>query len=133
MLVKIIYVLLFAIFNFVIYSKLNKTGKVSSGLFWPTVSIFVLFVTLHIGMLNWSFLLPWKDFFPLVIVLFAPVLAYLWFNYLAFKRIKRLNMSNEEFRNTAIRIFSFFFLKFFYVIAFIAQCAFIFHPISSIR
>jgi hypothetical protein len=27
MLVKLIYILLFAAFNFVIYSKLNKTGK----------------------------------------------------------------------------------------------------------
>ena len=131
MLVKIIYVLLFAIFNFVIYSKLNKTGKITPNLLWLFISIFIIFLILHTGLFNWSFLMDRKDFFPIVILLFGPVIVYLWFNFLVLKRIKRLNMSNEEFRNTAIKIFSFFFLKFFYVMVFIVQCAFIFNPISS--
>jgi|ERR1051325_2501860 len=131
MLVKLIYILLFAAFNFVIYSKLNKTGKITPNLLWLFISIFIIFLILHTGLFNWSFLMDRKDFFPIVILLFGPVIVYLWFNFLVLKRIKRLNMSNEEFRNTAIKIFSFFFLKFFYVMVFIVQCAFIFNPISS--
>jgi len=133
MLIKIIYVLLFAAFNFVIYSKLNKTGKISSNLFWLSVSIFIIVVILHTGLFNWSFLMTGRDFFPLVIFLFVPVIVHVWFNFLVLKRIERLNMSNEKFRNTAIKIFSFFFLKFFCVMVFISQCVFVFTPISSIH
>ncbi len=131
MLIKIIYIFLFAAFNFVIYSKLNKTGKINANLFWFFTLIFILFVILHTGLFNWYFLLSWKQFAPLLFFLSAPVLVYLWFNYFALKRIERLNMPNENFRNTAIKVFSFFFLKLFYVMIFIVQCVLIFNPASA--
>jgi hypothetical protein len=125
--------LFLAAFNFVIYSKLNKTGKISPNLFLFFTSIFILFVILHTELFNWDFLIPWKQFFPLLFFLSAPVLVYLWFNYFVLKRIERLNMSNEKFRSTVIKVFSFFFLKLIYVIIFIVQCIFIFNPISSVK
>lgn len=133
MLVKLIYVLFFAAFNFVSYSKLNKTGKISPNLFWISILIFIVLVILHTGLFNWSFLMARQDFLLIAALLFVPVIVYIWFNFLVLKRIRRLNMSNERFRNTAIKIFSFFFLKFFYVMVFIAQCGFIFTPVSSLH
>jgi len=77
--------------------------------------------------------MKWKDFLPLLILLIVPVLLHFWFNYLVIKKINRLNIKNEKFLNFAFKLFSFFFLKAFYMIVFICQCVFMLNPISLLQ
>jgi hypothetical protein len=74
-----------------------------------------------------------QAFIPLVIISFVPILVYLWFNYVVMRRISRLTISNEGFLSSATKMFSFFFLKFIYVIVLTVQCVFIFHPINTVQ
>jgi hypothetical protein len=133
MFIKILYIIFFALANFIIYSKLNRTGKITKIQFWLFCIVFLLFILLHIGLFNLVFLMRWKDIFPLLLLLITPLMVYFWYNYFVIKRIKRLKESNEGFLRLSIKVFSFFFLKFIYIMVFVVQCIFIFNPISSIQ
>jgi len=130
---KIIYILFYAAVNVIIYLKLNKPQKISTKQLVIFVFISLVFVILHTSLFILPYLMSSKDFLMPLSLSIIPVLVYFWFNFLVLKRIERLNISNEAFRNIAIKIFSFFFLKLFYVMVFIMQCVFTFNPVSSIH
>lgn len=130
---KIVYILFYAAVNLIIYFKLNEPDRISKKQLMIFVFIALIFVLLHIGIIQSPLLIPAKDFFMPLSLSIIPVLVYFWFNYMVLKRIERLNISNVRFRNTAVKVFSFFFLKLFYVIVFIMQCVFTFNPVSSIH
>jgi len=127
MLIKLIYVLFFALSNFVIYSLLHKTGKVNLYFILGFSALFVFAVLLHIGSSNANYLMPKDDFFGSIFFLLFPITAFIWFKF-ALKRINRLKERgvNKSFVNGGIKIFSFFFLKVTFVMAFICQCSLIF-------
>ena len=132
MLIKLIYILLFALSNFVIYSLVNKTGWVHRSFLITFTVIFILVFIFNTGLFNSQLTLPKKHFFLLTFVLAFPFLTYLWFNFLALKRIDRLKDKgvNEEFVNRATKVFSFFFLKVTFIMAFIVQCSLILNVYS---
>jgi hypothetical protein len=130
MFTKLIYVLFFGLANFIIYTKLNKTGKINAKLFWSFIAIFLLFVFLYIDLFYAGFLMKWKDFFPFLLLLIVPVVVYYWFTYLAIKRITRLKDQNERFFNFGIKIFSFFFLEILLCNCFYSSMHICFQPLK---
>jgi hypothetical protein len=133
MLINIIYLIFFAAIDFVVYSILNETGKITKKLGLSFGLIFLLVIILHLGLSNSDFLIPQKIFFALIVVSFVPFLVYLWFKYIVNRRLDRMNISNEGFLNSGRKIISFFFMKMIYVIVFIAQCTFIFESTNTIK
>lgn len=123
---NIVYLLFFAAANFIIYSVLNKTGKISNKILWSSGCVFLLFVLLHIIPLNLNFLMAGEYFFPSIFFLAVPIVVYLWFNYFVINRVQRLKGIGEQSLRFAIGLFSFFFLKFIYIIVFAMQCMLIF-------
>jgi hypothetical protein len=133
MLVKIIYLLFFAVTDFVIYSILNKTGQVTKKQTLFFGLIFLIVIILHLGLFDSSILTPRKNFLALSIGSFVPFLVYLWFKYLVTPRLDRMNGSNAGFLSSGKKVISFFFLNLIYVIVFIAQCTFIFQSLEPIK
>lgn len=133
MLIKIIYLLFFAVTNFVVYSQLNKTGHVTKKQALYFALIFLIVVILHFSLFNSNFLIPRKNFLALSIVSFVPFLVYLWFKYLVTPRLDRMNGADEGFLNSGKKVFSFFFLNLIYIIVFITQCTFIFQSTNTIK
>ena len=127
------YILFLGLTDLIIYSLLNKKGWFSPLFLRVFFVVFLGVIILQTGLINIPFLMKWKDFLPLLILLIVPVLVHFWFNYWVIKRINSLNIKNEKFLNFALKLFSFFFLKAFYLIAFVCQCIFILNPISSLQ
>ena len=130
---KLVYVLFYAAVDLVIYLKLNKPGKISRKQLLIFVFIALIFTLLNTGIIKSPWLMPNKEFFMPLSFSIVPVLVYFWFNFVVLKRIYRLNIPNEAFRNTTVKVFSFFFLNFFYIMVFVMQCVFTFNTVSSIR
>jgi hypothetical protein len=133
MVIKIIYVLIFAAANFVVYSLLNRTGTVNRKQGLIFAGLFLLFILFQSGLFNWALPMAPGDFFPVTLLLVVPVIVYLWFHYMVVRRIQRLNGGGQGFLGTAAKAMAFFFLKFFYIIVLIAQADFIFNPISTLK
>ena len=127
MIINILYAFFFALGNFVVYAHLNKTGVISNKFFWILSTIFLIVMLCHIGWLNFSFLLPWKFFFPAALLLAFPILVYFWFEFFVVRRIKRLSKLNEKTLNTVTNVLAFVFLRFVYVMVLILQCIIIFN------
>lgn len=125
MFLKIIYLLFALAADFVAYSSLNKTGWINIKqlrLFLAGTAIFIL---LHL--FNLSFFMPMRFLFMLIFVSLFPIISYYWFSYFAIKKIQRIiTPYNESFVTTATKVFSFFFLKFVYIMALILQIQVIF-------
>lgn len=128
-LIKIIYFLFFAATDLLVYLVLNKRGSIKPRSLWIFGSIFLVVLLLHTRIVSWSFLLPAQQFFAATICAGAPVIVYLWFNYIVLKRIKitkeKAGASRAAFFDRATRLFSFVFLKLFYLMAFFMQCVII--------
>jgi hypothetical protein len=133
MIINLIYILFFAASNFAIYSILNKTIKINNQILIVFIGVFTLFILFHV--MNLAILMPTKNFFLLTFLLVAPIVIYFWFNYFALKRLNRLKEKgvNEKFVNFGIKVFSFFFLKFTFIMLFIFQVLFICIPIGPVR
>jgi hypothetical protein len=130
MLLKLLYILFFAASNFVVYSMLHKTGKVNRTSLLVSIVIFLVALFLHTGVLNGNHLMQFSNFLTLSIMLTFPLIAYFWFKLFALKRINRLKEKgvNEIFVDRASHIFSFFFLRITFFMAFIFQCSIIISP-----
>ncbi|RAV59068.1 hypothetical protein DIU36_07515 [Mucilaginibacter rubeus] len=127
MLLKFAYLLFAIVTDLLVYSKLHKKSWFSNTQFNLIGATLVLFILLHL--FNPSFLLPFGFVAPITIIAFAPILIHFWFNYLVIKRINRITTEqNKRFMATGLRIFSFFFLKFFFIMILIAQVSFIISP-----
>ena len=127
MILNIAYLLFFVAADLVVYSRLNKTAWVNEKQFRLFCIGAALFALLHV--FNLSFLMPGKLFSMLVFVFLFPIISYFWFSYFAIKKIRRIiTPQNEGFVTTAIKVFSFFFLKLVYVMTLIMQISFIFDP-----
>ncbi len=118
--IKLIYMLLFGALNFIIYDKLNRTGKVNSSLFKYFLIIFVTVVA--ISLLQISFVLPLEAMFVLLFFSVAIIFFYAIFKFSFLKDIKESNIAAKEW---FIKVFSFVFLKLVPLALFVFQCAFI--------
>lgn len=124
MILKLVYILFFAASNFVIYALIHKKGLIKRNLLITSIAIYTIVFVLHAILGNNGILLPAHSFFISTFFLATPVIVYLWFNFLALKRMNRLKEKgvNENFVNTAIKVFSVFFLNAPFVMAFVMQC-----------
>lgn len=127
MLLKFVYLLFAIMTDLLVFSKLHKKNWINNTQFNLIGATLVLFILLHL--FNLSFLLPFGFIAQITIIAFAPVLIHFWFNYLVIKRINRITTEqNKRFIATGLKIFSFFFLKFFYIMILTAQVLFIISP-----
>ena len=109
MLIKIIYLLVFATVDIIVYLKLNKSNKLSDDKLWAIGSIFLIFLLLNTGVVSWGFLMPHQSFFGLIVMSFVPILVYVWFKYIVVKRVTKLTMPQKN-KDFALKVFSIFFL-----------------------
>ncbi len=123
MLVKLFYILFFAASTFIIYDKIHKVVKIDRVIVIFFICVFVFVLLVHC-LNGWPFLLPAKNFFPLMFLLISPVIFYLWFTYIVLPRVSRLKEKgmNENFANSVLKLFSFFFTKLPFFMCFLAEC-----------
>lgn len=79
MLIKVIYIIIFFIADLVIWLLMNKPTLFSRKVQYLLAVVFALFILLHTGIVQSLFLLPWKDFFNLIVITCAPVLLFAWY------------------------------------------------------
>ena len=133
MVIKIVFIMFLLGANLIIYSMLNRTNWVNKKFSLTFVSLFFLFIIFDIGLMGHTAAIKWKFLLPSLLFLVVPVLTFYWLEYFIIVRIKKLAIQNEKFLNFGIKVFSFFFLKFIYLIVFTAQCTFLFLPDGSMR
>lgn len=119
--IKVLYILIFAAANFVIYLKLNKPESINKRQMMLILAFFCFFTVLHFDLFQLSYLIPFNHFAILLISLLYPIITSVWYNFYVVKRIDRLQIKNERFLKIAKKIFSFVFLKLVYFMAFFVQ------------
>jgi len=124
MLIKIIYIIFIAVADFLLYSMLNKTGKVSSPLLWSFWIIFLLVVLLHTGLFKWDSLMPF-DRFVMVIQFLVELVIFHFVGKYYINKTQRSTRLTPEVSGFAVKMASFIFLKAIYILVFIVQCIFI--------
>jgi len=124
MLIKIIYILFVAVADFLLYSMLNKTGKVSSTLLWSFWAVFLLVIVLHTGLFKLDFLLPF-DRFIMVIQFLVELIIFHFVGKYYINRTQKSTRLTPEVAGFAVKMASFIFLKGIYILVFIVQCMFI--------
>lgn len=120
MIIKLVYIVIFAITDLVIWLILNKPGTFSKKLQYVLAVIFVLFIILHTGVIKSAFLLPWKVFFNLTVITCAPVLLCAWYTGLMARRRTR-NTAETKFSTGAIWLTNTVFLYIVNIAALIIQ------------
>ncbi|WP_295651971.1 hypothetical protein [uncultured Mucilaginibacter sp.] len=127
---KIIYILFFAASNLAIYMKLNKPDIIERKAWIAFICFFLFFVFLHVGLFQWGFLMPSKQFFRLLPGFIMPIVAFLCFKYIFLRRISKAkeNGLNEDFLNFSQKVFSFFCLKLVPIMIFFSQFLFVLSP-----
>lgn len=86
---KIVYILVFAVIDFVIWILLNRPGLFSKKVQYLLAVVFALCIVLHTGVIRSEYLMPWKVFFNLIVVTCAPVLIFAWYIGLMARRKSR--------------------------------------------
>ena len=129
MLIKIIYILVVAIADFLLYSVLNKTGKVNSKLLWSFCGIFLLVLVLHIGLFNFGFLMSFRQFL-LVSQFLVELIIFHFVGKYYINRTQKSTRLSGEVANFSIKMASFIYQKAIYVLIFIVQCVYIFSDIQ---
>ncbi len=124
MLIKIIYVLFIALADFLLYSMLNKTGKVSSTLLWVFWTLFLLVVLLHTGLFKLDFLMPF-DRFVMVVQFLVELIIFHFVGKYYINKTQRSTRLSPEVSSFSVKMASFIFLKAIYILVFIVQCIFI--------
>jgi len=124
MFIKLIYILFIATADFLLYSVLNKTGKVSPKLLWSFVVIFLLVLLLHTGLFNLAFLMSFGHFLLVIQFLVELIIFHMVGKYYI-KRTQTSTRLSPEVANFSIKMASFIFLKGIYILLFIVQCIFI--------
>jgi len=76
MLLNIFYCVFFGILDFVIYSILLGAFKVSKNIVMLMIGITAITIFLHIGIFEISGLMPWKDFFELLMFSIGFIILY---------------------------------------------------------
>ncbi len=99
MILKLVYILFFAASNLVIYALIHKKGLIKRNLLITFIAIYTVVFLLHAILGNNGILLSAHSFFISTIFLAIPVIVYLWFNFLALKRINRLKEKGVNFEN----------------------------------
>ena len=123
MLVKLFYILFFATSTFIIYDKIHKVVKIDRAIVTFFICIFVFVMLIHF-LSGWAFLLPAKNFFPLMFLSISPAIFYLWFTYIVLPRVSRLKEKgmNENFADSGLKFASFFFTKLPFFMCFLVEC-----------
>ena|ERR1700744_6514691 len=103
MITKLIYIIVFAVIDLVIWLVLNKPGMFSRKLQYLLAIMFALFIIVHSGAIKSQFLLPWRAFFNLIVVTCAPVLIYAWYTGLLARRRSR-NIPETKFGEGLISV-----------------------------
>lgn len=125
MTIKLIYIIVFAVTDLVIWLILNRPGTLSQKLQYLFAVIFALFIILHMGIIKSELLLPWRGFFNLTIVTCAPVLLWAWYTGLMARR-KNKNKTETQFDNVAFRVTNLVFLYLINIAALVVQVLMIF-------
>jgi hypothetical protein len=124
MLIKIIYILFIAASDFLLYSMLNKTGKVSTTVQWSFWTTFLIVVLLHTGLFKLDFLMPLGHFLMVIQFLIELIIFHFVGKYYIYRTQNSTRLS-VEVASFSIKIASFIFLKAIYILIFIVQCVFI--------
>lgn len=109
MTIKFIYIAVFLIIDLVIWLVLNKPGIFSRQLRYLLAVLFALFIVLHMGVIRSMLLLPWRQFFNLIVVTCAPVLFYAWYTGLLQRRRSR-NVAETKFSEGFIKVTNIIFI-----------------------
>lgn len=124
MLIKIIYIVFIATSDFLLYSLLNKTGKVNMTWQWSFWTAFLVVVLLHTGLFKMGFLMPLGHFLLVIQFLIELMIFHFVGKYYIYRTQKSTRLSTEV-ANFSIKMASFIFLKAIYILIFIVQCVFI--------
>lgn len=119
----ILYILFFALTNFLIYSILNKGRAINTGPYVLYI-VSVLFLSfIHLKQSPIIGLLSAEDFFGFLLFSLLPILFYLFYNLIVLKRVNRMEEKGVEKKvvDQAIKIASFVFLKLTFIMVFIVQ------------
>jgi hypothetical protein len=120
MTIKIVYILVFAIIDLIIWMLLNRPGVFSKKMQYLFAVAFALFIVLHTGVIKSAYLLPWKEFFNLVVTTCAPVLIYAWYTGLMARR-KSSNRPETKFDAGALKVAQVFFSYIINIAALVLQ------------
>ncbi|MDB5129070.1 MAG: hypothetical protein JWQ85_3302 [Mucilaginibacter sp.] len=122
---KLLYILIFAVANTIIYIKLNKPGNITNKQFCFFIAFLFVFAALHF--LNLPFLLPSQSIIQLIFIIWTPAIVYFWFKFIVLRSVNT-DIANENFKSFCIKAFSVFFLNVPYIFAFIMECGVIMNP-----
>ena len=120
MTIKLIYILVFAITDLLIWLVLNRPGLFSRRLQYLLAVVFALFIILHTGAVKSELLLPWREFFSLIVFTCVPVLFYAWFTGLLARRRSR-KIVDSKFTEGMINVARIIFLYVVNIAALVAQ------------
>lgn len=120
MIIKAVYILIFAITDLIIWFILNKPGAFNRKLRYLLAVLFALFIVLHAGMIKSELLLPWRAFFSVIVVTCAPVLLYAWYTGLLARRKSR-NITETKFGTGVIKVTNVVFIYLVNIAALIMQ------------
>ena len=126
-LAKILYILFFAFINVFAYNLLHKVLLLNRTTIITIVIFLSIVILLYLSMFKIDNLISKYDFFGLLLMSVFPLCSFIWFRYFSLNKINNLKKKgiNESFVNWAIKLFSFLFLKFMFVIVFVLQSSMI--------